>query len=262
VSPASGPASGGTSLTISGSHFQPGATVTIGFAPAAGVVVSGDSQITATAPALTAGAAYDVVVENPDLSRASRTRSWLVDAADVPASDLFHDAVDRLFSNGITVGCGGGLYCVDEPVSRAQVAVLILKSMFGWGYTPPPATGAVFADVPSDAFAAPWIEDLAARGISVGCGGGNYCPAEAVTRAEMAPLLLKAAIGAGYDPPAPTGDVFGDVPVDGFAAAWIEDLAAREIAAGCHLLPALYCPATATTRGQMAALVVSAFGLQ
>ena len=119
----------------------------------------------------------------------------------------------------------------------------------------------MFADVPWDAFAGAWIEDLAARGIGVGCGGGNYCPDEPVTRAEMAPLLLKASLGAGYAPPGATGVVFGDVPTCAFAAAWIEDLSAREIAAGCHVLPALYCPTTATTRGQMAPLLVSAFGL-
>jgi hypothetical protein len=75
-----------------------------------------------------------------------------------------------------------------------------------------------------------------------------------------------AAAAEGGDrrrvPPAATGDVFGDVPADAFAASWIEDLSAREIAAGCHVQPALYCPGTATTRGQMAALLVSAFGLQ
>ena len=262
VSPASGPAAGGTSLTILGANFQPGATVTVGYLPATDVVVSGATQITATAPALPAGAAWDVFVQNPDQSFAARSRAWTTDALDVPASDLFHDDVNRLFSAGITVGCGDGLYCVTAPVSRAQVAVLILKSMLGSGYVPPPASGTVFADVAAGGFAAAWIEDLAARGISAGCGGGNYCPDEPVTRAEMAPLLLKAAIGAGYVPPAATGDVFGDVPVDGFAAAWIEDLSAREIAAGCHVLPALYCPTTATTRGQMAALLVAAFGLQ
>ena len=46
----------------------------------------------------------------------------------------------------------------------------------GEHYAPPPATGTVFADVPATAFAADWIEDLASRGVTGGCGGGNYCP--------------------------------------------------------------------------------------
>ena len=261
VTPASGPASGGTSLTISGVNFQPGATVTIGFIVATNVVVSGGNQITVSAPALAAGAAYDVVVENPDLSRATRSRAWVADAGDVAASDLYYDAVTRLFRSGVSVGCGDGLYCVDASVTRAQMAVLLLKGRFGPYYQPPPATGNVFGDVPATAFAAAFIEDLYIRGASEGCGGGNYCPDNPVTRAEMAPLLLKTLLGPGYAPPPATGKVFGDVAAGDFAADFIEDVANRGIAAGCSASPPLYCPAAATTRGQMAAFVISTFGL-
>jgi S-layer homology domain len=31
-----------------------------------------------------------------------------------------------------------------------------------------------------------WIEDLYNRGITAGCGGGNYCPNDSTTRAQMA----------------------------------------------------------------------------
>ncbi len=262
VSPGSGPASGGTSLTLTGNHFQPGASVTIGSIAAAGVVVSGETAMMAIAPALAAGMSYDVVVQNPDGTRSSRARAWLADPVDVAPGDLFHADVERIFRNGVTVGCGDGLYCVNLPVSRAQMAVLLLKAQLGAGYVPPPATGLVFADVPVDAFAAAFIEDLAARGVSVGCGGENYCPDAPVTRAEMAPFLLKASLGAGYVPPPASGTVFGDVPASAFAADWIEDLAARSIAAGCSAQGPLYCPDAATTRGQMSALLVDAFGLQ
>ena len=86
-------------------------------------------------------------------------------------------------------------FCPDAPVTRAQMAVFLLKAELGEHYAPPPATGAVFADVPAGAFAAAWIEDLAARGITGGCGGGNYCPDRPVTRRQMAAFLLKAEHG-------------------------------------------------------------------
>lgn len=258
--PASGPASGGATVTISGANFQPGATVTIGFVAATNVAVS-SGQITATVPALTGGTANDVVVENPDLSRATRSRAWVADAIDVAPADLFYDDVTRLFRDGVSVGCGDGMYCVNASVSRAQIAVLLLKGKLGPYYAPPPATGTVFGDVPATAFAAAFIEDLFARGISQGCGGGNYCPDGAVTRAEMAPLLLKTLLGPAYAPPPATGQVFGDVAAGDFAADFIEDVANRGIAAGCSASPPLYCPAAATTRGQMAAFLVSTFGL-
>ena len=77
VSPASGPAAGGTSVTIAGStSSRSGRDDRLH--PGGGRRRLGRQPITTTAPALAAGAAYDVVVENPDLSRASRARpgSW------------------------------------------------------------------------------------------------------------------------------------------------------------------------------------------
>jgi hypothetical protein len=49
----------------------------------------------------------------------------------------------------------------------------------------------VFPDVPASDPFAPWIEQLAAEGITGGCGGGNYCPASPVTRGQMAVFLTK-----------------------------------------------------------------------
>ena len=57
VSPNSGPAAGGTTVTITGANFAAGATVTFGGAAATNVVVVSGTQITATTPAGSAGAA-------------------------------------------------------------------------------------------------------------------------------------------------------------------------------------------------------------
>jgi len=77
-------------------------------------------------------------------------------------------------------------------VTRAQMSVFLLKTDQGPSYTPPACTGIVFADVPcTGGIFDPWIEDLFGRGITGGCGGGNYCPASAVTRAQMAILVTK-----------------------------------------------------------------------
>jgi alpha-tubulin suppressor-like RCC1 family protein len=51
VLPISGPGSGGTNITITGTNFFNPSTVTIGGAPATNVVVVSDTQITATTPA-------------------------------------------------------------------------------------------------------------------------------------------------------------------------------------------------------------------
>jgi hypothetical protein len=138
------------------------------------------------------------------------------------------------------------------------MAVFLLKGMYGQAYNPPNATGAIFTDVPSDYWAAKWIEQLYAEGISGGCGEGNYCPETKVSRDQMAVFLLRAMHGNTYTPPAATG-VFNDVPANYWAAPWIEQLYAEGITGGCG--EGNYCPATIVNRGQMAVFLVATFNL-
>ena len=65
TSPSSGPTSGGTAITITGTGFESNATVTVKGSSATGVTVASETSITATTPSGTLGAG-DVVVTNPD----------------------------------------------------------------------------------------------------------------------------------------------------------------------------------------------------
>jgi hypothetical protein len=138
------------------------------------------------------------------------------------------------------------------------MAVFLLKGEHGPAYAPAPATGAAFADVPASHPFARWIERLAAEGITSGCGGGNFCPADAVTRGQMAVFLLRVKNGSAYMPPPALG-LFADVPVSHPFAAWIEQLADEGITSGCG--GGNYCPADANTRGQMAVFLTKTFEL-
>ena len=75
------------------------------------------------------------------------------------------------------------------------------KARLGFCFTPPPATGTVFPDVPASNIYAAWIEELQRQGLTAGCGNGNYCPDASVTRAQMAIFLLNTAYGPGYARP-------------------------------------------------------------
>jgi len=55
-------------------------------------------------------------------------------------------------------------------------------------------------DVPTNYWAFKAIEALADSGITTGCGGGNFCPDQSVTRAQMAVFLAKA-LGLHWDYP-------------------------------------------------------------
>jgi len=197
---------------------------------------------------------------------ADTERTWTLHVGDsfpdVLRTDPFYSFVETILHNGVTAGCGGGSYCRNAGVTRAQMAVFLLRARHGDLLTPPPATGTVFEDVPAGSFAADWIEELAREGITGGCSSAPalYCPDAIVTRAQMAVFLLKTEHGKRFVPP-PCAGVFSDVSCpEGFAVDWIEHLAAEGVTAGCG--GGAYCPDNPNTRGQMAPFLVKTFGLQ
>jgi hypothetical protein len=184
-----------------------------------------------------------------------------VDFADA-GSGPFREDIDTVARNRITAGCETGLYCPDAPVTRAQMAVFLLKGEHGPYFVPPPANGE-FEDVPPGSFAADWIEQLHLEGITAGCDATHYCPDDPVTRAQMAVFLLKTEHGATFVPPSCAG-IFDDVecePDPAFAVDWIERLFGEGVTAGCSLVPALYCPDAAVNREQMATFLVRTLNL-
>lgn len=178
--------------------------------------------------------------------------------SDVPTDHWAYSFIETIASNNITAGCGGGIYCPNQPVTRAQIAVFLERGMHGGSFSPPGPTGNVFLDVGANDFAASFIEQFFLDGITAGCGNNNYCPHATVTRDQMAVFLLRAKYGSGFSPPSATG-IFNDVPVGHWAAGWIEQLAAEGITAGCG--GGNYCPDNAITRAQMAVFVVRTFSL-
>ncbi|MGH9379138.1 MAG: S-layer homology domain-containing protein [Thermoanaerobaculia bacterium] len=180
----------------------------------------------------------------------------------MPRVSPFYRSIETLLHAGVTGGCGAGEYCPDGSNTRSQMAVFLLKAAEGADYTPPACVEDEerFADVPFDSPFCSWIEELERRGVTAGCGGGNYCPGAAVSRAQMAVFLLKAFEGGAYAPPKCLGE-FSDVDCPSTFADWIEELAARGITSGCVADPPAYCPASPVTRAQMAAFVSKTFGL-
>ena len=108
---------------------------------------------------------------------------------DVPCGTTFAPWVNQFAAEGISGGCGAGIFCPLSPVRRDQMAVFLLKGKYGSTFTPPECHGD-FNDVACPSTFADWIEFLAAEGITSGCGGGNYCPLNNNTRGQMAAFLV------------------------------------------------------------------------
>jgi hypothetical protein len=110
--------------------------------------------------------------------------------ADVPCSNGFAKWINELSNRGVTSGCGAGTFCPTDPVTRQQMAVFLLVTREGSGYTPPPCTTATFSDMPCSNGFSKWVEELVRRGVTAGCGPGIFCPTTAVTRGQMAVFLV------------------------------------------------------------------------
>ena len=177
--------------------------------------------------------------------------------SDVDADAWYAPYVTQIARLGVTGGYPDGTYRPAGLVTRAQMAAFLVRAL---GSDPVEAPSSRFADTPSDAWYAPYVERIAELGITDGCNddGTHFCPRSPVTRSQMA-LFLKRAFDL---PAAPAADpTFEDVGSDHYAYHAIEALRAAEITGGCSTEPPLYCPETPVTRAQMAVFLSSALSL-
>ncbi|HEY9421667.1 MAG TPA: S-layer homology domain-containing protein [Thermoanaerobaculia bacterium] len=112
--------------------------------------------------------------------------------SDVPAGHWAGGWIEQLYQEGITGGCASNplRYCPDAKITRAEMAVFLLRAKYGPTYKPYRAWGD-FEDVPTDHWAADWIEALYGLGITTGCAENRFCPDAHVTRAQMAVFLQR-----------------------------------------------------------------------
>lgn len=123
--------------------------------------------------------------------------SVLAEALDLPPTEFVHftdlegsvhaRGINALAEAGVTRGCGGGAFCPDEPVSRAELATLLAR-----GFALAEAPERFFAD--TRGVHAPAIDRLAAVGIAAGCGDPltSFCPEQPVLRWQAALFVGRA----------------------------------------------------------------------
>ena len=113
--------------------------------------------------------------------------------SDVPSSDSAFQWVQKMRDLGITSGCTAAAFCPNDPVTRDQMAVFIIRARFGATATFTYPTTPTFTDVPASNSFFQWIQKMAQIGITSGCGTGIYCPSQAVTREQMAVFIMRGA---------------------------------------------------------------------
>jgi hypothetical protein len=184
---------------------------------------------------------------------------------DVSSGDPYFDYVSLMSNYGITVGCQTSppLYCPSEAVTRAEMAVFIVRGLnlaTNTSLTYPPT--AYFQDVPpsgiTDSEYFPYVQRLAQLGITVGCqtSPALFCPDESIPQAQMAVFVIRAWMLANNIPTLtyPTTPYFTDVAATDEYFPYIQKMAQLGFWTGCG--GGQYCENSAVTRDQMAPMIM------
>ncbi len=228
---------------------------------------------------------WDLSVQE-DLSHGEKT-NWLLHVGlsftDVPVTHPFYRFIETLFHHGITQGCQPGLYCPRDAVRPGQMAAFLARAIYGSSANIP-TSGTIngqlydcingptyFTDVPAGSIFCAHIHAIAALGITNGCAPNRYCPADNITRGQMAVFLARALLGDDSNIPVQgtvgnqTYDcvngpsLFADVPVGSPFCRHIHYIYSQGITSGCG--SGKYCPRQPASRGQMAVFLVRTFNL-
>ncbi len=131
VTPNSGSTAGGTSVTLTGTNFTTGATVTFGGTSASNVTVVSSTTITATTPAQAAGA-VNVVVTNPNNQSATLANGFTYTSSPPPgetvllADDFNNNTLDttKWIANNVFSGFTDSTVAVSETNQQLQIGPL------------------------------------------------------------------------------------------------------------------------------------------
>jgi len=127
-----------------------------------------------------------------------------VDYFDDDAGKVYEDAANRLAEAGLSQGCCPRRYCVDNNISRGEMAAFLTRTL-----RLPAASRDFFVDDNNSIFEN-GINRVAQAGITLGCNppaNTNFCPNDNVTRGQMAAFIIRA-LGGGVTPP--PGSAFCD----------------------------------------------------
>jgi hypothetical protein len=174
-----------------------------------------------------------------------------------------------LYADGVSAGCGGGQYCPYNILTRDQMAVLIISSIYtaingpgqggNFSYSQTP----YFSDVPTTYWAFKFIQKMYELGITAGCGNGDYCPTSNTLNYQMAVFSTSARLCVLYGvangcgghsltglyPTTP--QYYQDVPSGSTGFAQIQYLTSLGVITPTNCTPSCYYfdPNSAITRG-------------
>jgi glucose/arabinose dehydrogenase len=165
--------------------------------------------------------------------------------------NIHEGRIEAISAAGITTGCGPSLYCPGAPVTRAEMAVFLIRAL----NESPIGHRGTFSDVAAGQWYTGYVERIAQLGIATGYPDGTYRPNNPISRGEMAVLLMRALA----EQPAAYQGTFSDVPNGQFFTGAVERIAQLGVTAGCG--DSRFCPFDQVLRDQMATFISRAYNL-
>ncbi len=113
---------------------------------------------------------------------------------DVPPGYTFYHNIEHLTELGIVQGYSDGYFRPDEPVTRSQIAIMVVRGLGHLGVTCPSEHTASFSDVPPGHPDYAYIQCLKDLNISSGYSDGTYRPDESISRGGSAKFMDRGFI--------------------------------------------------------------------
>lgn len=163
--------------------------------------------------------------------------------------------IELIAALGVTKGCNppdNDEFCPEREITRGEMAAFI-RRLFEL-----PGIGTDYFTDDDDTTFEHDINALMASGIGFGCTDDAYCANAALSRGEMAELLMRAF---GIDPAEDGADAFSDIGGSPYEAA-IEAIGTSGVSKGCDPPDnTMFCPERTLTRAEMATFFARALGI-
>ena len=181
---------------------------------------------------------------------------WALDTSagphfrDVPNSNAFYPFVETAYKHGVISGYGDGTFRPGDSVTRGQLSKIIVLSA-NWAID---AGGEPhFSDTPASSPFYQFVETAWRRGIIAGYADGAFRPNAAVTRGQLAKIVVLAK---GWTTSDLADGHFVDVSRNNPFYAFIETAFAKGLVSGYS--DNTFRPDSSSTRGQIARIVYQA----
>ena len=238
-----GTAANGVTLARSGD------SVTISGASGGSVVVS-ENGATTTTTTITPGQDVSVTLDG-DINEEPDTPAGDMPFTDVRTSDWFYDPVKYVYEEGLMTGTGATAFAPNVTTTRAMIVSILYRLEGG----PVVSGSSPFNDVHTSDWYCDAVRWAERTGVVGGVGGGRFAPNTAITREQLAAMLMNYA-NYKHQNVSARADLSRYSDADG-VSAWAEDAVAWANAEGyiSGMTATTIAPQGSATRAQVAAIL-------